>query len=80
MVDTLASTIELPLYRHKWLLLILDGAQKRTRILVQDCHKLIGKVRSMLLAVSSSAGLLSHLQSALYTSLHDRVHLSEVTC
>lgn len=79
LIDTLRRTIELPAHRRQRLLHILQDARRRTRLLIRNCHRLLGEVRSMLMAVSGGAGLLSHLQTALQQSQGDRVRLSKAT-
>ena len=77
IVDTLGGTIELTDRRRHRLLEILDTARHRQRISVRSCQKLLGELRSMLLAISGGAGLFSQLQQALKSSKSNRVRLSQ---
>lgn len=75
-VDTIRKTIELPLHRRERLLTILEEVRGRRRITVTEARKLLGEIRSMLLAVSGGSGFLSHLQFALRSSPGSRVRLN----
>ena len=75
-VDTLRQTIELPPNKAALLLDILDTARHQKRISVTACHRLLGQLRSMMLAISGGAGLFSQLQYALTHSRSKRVCLT----
>ena len=77
IVDTLHSTIELPEKKKQRLLQILDKARNQKRISVNSCQKLLGELRSMLLAVSGGAGFFSQLQLALAKTKSRRVRLTK---
>ena len=78
-VDTIRKTLELPPHRQERLLHVLSDVQNRKRISVRAAHKLVGELRSMLLAVSGGAGLLSNLQHALTHAKNHRVRLTRAT-
>ena len=76
VVDALRGTIELPARKRDRLLAILDAARNQRRISVRKCQKLLGELRSMLLAVAGGSGLFSQLQHALKTAKGKRVRLT----
>ena len=78
-VDTLRKTIELPPHRAQRLLDILNMTKDRSRISVKHCHRLLGELRSMLLALPGGSGLLSQLQHSLKHSDRHRVRLTQAT-
>ncbi len=77
ILDTLRGTIELPPHRKARLLKILDHARSRKRLSTKACQRLLGELRSMMLAVSGGAGLLSQLQHALTSAKGARVRLRQ---
>jgi hypothetical protein len=75
VVDSLRKTIELPPHRRDRLLEILQAARGRKRIGLQDCHRLLGELRSMVLGIPGGRGLFSQLQLALRQVQGSRVKL-----
>ena len=75
ILDTLALTIELPPHQRKRLLDTLNENRHRQRISVKDWHKLLGELRSMVLAIPGGQGLFSHLQLAFCTEDKKRLCL-----
>ena len=76
MVDSIRKTIELPGQRRQRLLTILDDTRKRKRISVNKCQKLLGELRSMLLAISGGDGFFSQLQFELTHAKNKRVRIT----
>lgn len=76
ILDALQGTVELPARKRDRLLAVLDTARHQHRISVRKCQKLLGELRSMLLAISGGAGLFSQLQHALKKAKGKRVHLT----
>ena len=77
LVDTIASTLELPPHRRERLIAILDlipSTQKRVSL--KKWHSILGELRSMTVALLGSRGLFSHLQSALRTVQKGRIRVT----
>ena len=63
LVDNIAKTITLPPHRVKRLHTILDSVQPSQRYVATDVwHKLLGELRSMVIALPGAKGLFSTLQ------------------
>jgi hypothetical protein len=78
ILDTIWMTLELPAHRAKQLQEILDLIpchQKRTS--VKKWHKVLGKIRSMVLAIPGMRGLFGLLQEALHYQTNQRLRLSQ---
>ena len=75
VVDSLRGTIELSTRKRQRLLHILDTARHKKRISKRNCQKLLGELRSMVLAISGGPGLFSQLQFALQQAEGTRVRL-----
>ena len=78
MVDSVRKTIELPPERHQRLLHILDDTRRKKRISVRKCQKLLGELRSMVLAISGGDGFFSQLQYELTHATKKRVRITRV--
>jgi hypothetical protein len=78
LVDTIAGTIRLPVHRFDRLQEILkDFHPERKRASIKSWHKLLGELRSMVLAIPGGHGLFSTLQDALSKStLEGRIRLT----
>lgn len=76
-VDTLRHTIELPPHRQERLLEIIDAVRGRRRCSVKHCQKLLGELRSMVLAIPGGRGLFSQLQHSLKVQTEGRVKLKQ---
>jgi hypothetical protein len=69
LLDTVASTLELPPHRRERLQELLDEIPPtQKRISVAKWHRVLGELRSMALAIPGARGLFSHLQAALRTA------------
>jgi hypothetical protein len=69
LLDTVASTLELPPHRRERLQELLDEVPlTQKRISVAKWHRVLGELRSMALAIPGARGLFSHLQAALRTA------------
>ena len=77
LIDTVALTIELPPHRVDRLNEMLAAfPASRKRASISDLQKLLGELRSMILAIPGGLGLLSWFQEALKNS-SSRVYLSQ---
>mmetsp|Transcript_36392 Transcript_36392/g.81833 ORF Transcript_36392/g.81833 Transcript_36392/m.81833 type:complete len:1331 (-) Transcript_36392:274-4266(-) len=77
LVDTVAGTIELPPHRVERLFAMLDSFPiGRKTCPKRDLHKLIGELRSMLIAIPGGVGCISWLQETLKTA-GERVYLNQ---
>ena len=76
MVDSVQKTIELPPAWRKRLLQIIDDARTKKRISIQKCQKLLGELRSMVLAISGGDGFFSQLQYELSHTKNKRVRVT----
>ena len=77
LVDTVAGTIELPPNRIERLNEILSAFPRSRRTCPKkDLHKLVGELRSMILALPGGIGCLSWLQETLKTA-NSRVYLNQ---
>ena len=77
LVDTVAGTIELPPNRVERLKEILAAfPRSRKTCPKKDLHKLVGELRSMILALPGGVGCLSWLQETLKTA-NKRVYLNQ---
>ena len=79
LVDTVAGTVHLPAHRLERLHAILDDfAPSRKRASAKSWHKLLGELRSMVLALPGGHGLFSTLQDALSKASPDgRIRLTK---
>ena len=79
LIDTINNTIQLPLHRiqrlHEILASILPGQK---RVAVQQWHKILGELRSMVLAIPGARGMFSTLQEAFrHHDKHNRLRLTK---
>jgi hypothetical protein len=66
LVDTVASTLELPPHRRVRLHELLNEIPPtQKRLSVAKWHRILGELRSMTLAIPGARGLFSHIQAAL---------------
>ena len=64
-IDTVAKTIELPPHRIERLHAILNSIKpNQRRIATKEWHKVMGELRSMVMAIPGARGLFSTLQEA----------------
>ena len=76
-LDTTAETLQLPAHRLDRLSKILDDLPStQRRISVKKWHKVVGELRSMVLAVPGLRGLFSLLQEAFQHKQQKRIRLS----
>ena len=76
LVDTVAGTLELPPRRVARLRAMLDAfPRSRKTCSKRDLHKLVGELRSMVVAIPGGLGCLSWIQEQLRTA-PDRVYLN----
>ena len=61
VIDTLRGTIELPPHQKERLMLTLTDALRQSHVSELQLHKLLGELRSMMIAISSGSSLLSQL-------------------
>jgi len=77
LIDTLAGTVELPPHRIDRLREILaDFPRTRKRASLTAWYRLLGELRSMILAIPGGRGMFSMLQAALVRSNRGRVCLT----
>ena len=76
LLDTIHHTISLPPHRAQRLLHIFDELRDRHRVSVKKWHRVLGELRSMVLAIPGGKGLFSTLQHGLKFSDKHRVRLS----
>lgn len=77
MIDTLEKTITLPAHRIERLLAIFDKCRCRKHISVKKWHRVLGELRSMVLALPGGRGLFNALQLGLKHTDKHRVRLNE---
>ena len=68
LIDSIEGTIALPPHRCTRLHEILAEVHGRDRVPLRQWQKLLGELRSMMLALPGAEGLFSHLQSALLSA------------
>jgi hypothetical protein len=76
LIDTIQQTIELPPHRYERLLAIFDALRGRKRVAVKDWHKVLGELRSMVLAIPGGRGLFSALQEGFRHSDRFRIKIN----
>ena len=76
LIDTVAQTIELPAHRHERLLAIFADLRGRKRIALKQWHRVLGELRSMVLAIPGGRGLFSMLQHGFRHTEHNRIRLT----
>jgi len=71
-------TIELPKHRQERLMEILHSiAPSQKQVSLQKWHQVLGKLRSMAIALPDIRGLFSLLQEAFRHEMHGRLHLNK---
>jgi hypothetical protein len=67
LIDTIQSTLTLPLHRRERLFDILQNSigTHQKRVSLQKWHSILGELRSMAIAIPGARGFFSHLQAAL---------------
>ena len=75
VMDTVAGTLELLLHRIEQLQNLLDIDPPQQLIPTKTWQKIIGKLRSMALAIPGACGLFSLLQEAFRHKEQDRINL-----
>jgi hypothetical protein len=76
IIDTTAKTITLPPRRSVRLLAIFDDLRDKRRIGVKLWHKVLGELRSMVLAIPGGRGLFSALQLGLKHADKHRIRVT----
>jgi hypothetical protein len=76
LLDTIHNTVSLPPHRAERLLAIFDELRDRHRVSVKKWHRILGELRSMVVAIPGGRGLFSTLQHGLKFSNKHRVRLS----
>lgn len=80
LIDTVAGTIALPTHRYERLIEILGTIRPdMKRAGVKVWHRLLGELRSMMLAIPGARGLFSTLQHALKTDAEGKPHRVKLT-
>lgn len=75
LVDTVRQTIRLPAHREQRLREIFDSLRHARRVSIHTWHKVLGELRSMLLAIPGGKGLFSILQTGFRYADRHRVCL-----
>ena len=69
LVDTIASTLELPPHRReRFFELLAEIPSSQKRVSLKKWHRVLGELRSMTIALPGARGLFSHIQAALKTA------------
>jgi hypothetical protein len=76
LVDTVADTISLPPHRVQRLHEIFESLQGKKRTSLKIWHRVIGELRSMVLAIPGCRGLFSPLQHSLTHSDKHRIRIT----
>jgi hypothetical protein len=75
LIDTVNQTIELPPHRIARLQEIFDSLRGAKRVPVKKWHKVLGELRSMVLAIPGGRGLFSTLQAGFQHSDRNRIRI-----
>jgi hypothetical protein len=75
LIDTTKQTLELPPHRYARLCTIFDDLRGRKRVSLKLWQKVLGELRSMVLAIPGGRGLFSTLQSGIRHSDRSRVRI-----
>jgi hypothetical protein len=75
LIDTVRQTLELPPHRYARLCMIFDDLRGARRISLKAWHKVLGELRSMVLAIPGGRGLFSILQTGIRHSDRHRICL-----
>ena len=65
VIDTVRGTIQLPQHRVTRLTTMLQEVEGQRRVSQKQWRKLLGELRSMMLAIPGAEGMFSHIQAAL---------------
>ena len=65
VIDSVRGTIHLPQHRVKLLTTMLHEVEGQRRVSHKRWRKLLGELRSMMLAIPGAEGMFSHIQAAL---------------
>jgi hypothetical protein len=76
LIDTALGIIALPYHRYVRLLQIFDELRDRKRVGVKQWHKVLGELRSMVLAIPGSKGLFSLLQTGFRYTEKNRIRIT----
>jgi hypothetical protein len=77
LIDTVAQTITLPPHRVERLLEIFESLRDKKRVSLKNWHRVIGELRSMVLAIPGGRGLFSALQHTLTMSDRNRIRITQ---
>jgi hypothetical protein len=75
LINTAKQTLELPPHRYDRLCSIFDDLRGRKRVSLTTWQKVLGELRSMVLAIPGGRGLFSTLQSGILHSDRNRVRI-----
>jgi hypothetical protein len=75
LIDTINQTIELPAHRIARLQEIFDSLRGVKRVAVKKWHKVLGELRSMVMAIPGGQGLFSTLQAGFKHSDRHRIRI-----
>jgi hypothetical protein len=77
LIDTVNKTIALPPHRVERLLQIFDSLRGKKRVSLNNWHRVVGELRSMVLAIPGGRGLFNALQYTLVRSEKHRVRITK---
>jgi hypothetical protein len=77
IVDTVAETLELPPHRLLRAQALFNDLKNRRRVAESRWHKVLGELRSMVLAIPGGSGLFSILQTGFRHSEKNRIRLDQ---
>jgi hypothetical protein len=77
LIDTVNKTITLPPHRVGRLLEIFESLRGKKRVSVNNWHRVIGELRSMVLAIPGGRGLFNALQYTLSRADKNRVRITQ---
>jgi hypothetical protein len=77
LIDTVNKTIMLPPHRVVRLLQIFDSLCGKKRVSLNNWHRVVGELRSMVLAIPGGQGLFNALQYTLVRSEKHRVRITQ---
>lgn len=75
-IDTIAQTINLPAHRLDRLKEIFDSLRHKSRTTIKAWRKILGELRSMVLAIPGGKGLFSALQHGLQVATNHRIRIN----
>jgi hypothetical protein len=77
LIDTVNKTITLPPHRVERLLQIFESLHGKKRVSLNNWHRVVGELRSMVLAIPGGRGLFNALQYTLVRSEKHRVRITQ---